>query len=106
MTDPLPNLSSLASACLRRMPADARSFREDASVCADELTALVEAVKQQDGAYAFDLEGRPGAIAAVRRALPVMEAELLEAVLEDVACELAAWQEALYRLVTTARGTS
>jgi hypothetical protein len=34
-----------------------------------------------------------------------MEADLLDAILEDVACELAAYQEALYRLAA-ARGAS
>jgi hypothetical protein len=32
-----------------------------------------------------------------------MEAELLDAVLDDVACELAARQEALYRVVHAAK---
>ena len=52
----------------------------------------------------FDLEGRPAAIAAIRSALPAMEAELLDAVLEDVACELAATREALYLVAAAQAG--
>jgi hypothetical protein len=32
-----------------------------------------------------------------------MQAELFDAILEDVACELAAYQEALYRLAASRR---
>ena len=106
MTDRPVDLTSLTAACLRAMPAHARSFREDAKTFEADLGALVDAVKRIDPAYTFDLDGRPGAIAAIRRALPVMEAELFDAVLEDVACELAARQEALYRLALAARSSS
>ena len=106
MTDRSGDLTLLTAACLRRVPAHASSFREDGATFADDLTALVNAIKTIDTAYAFDSDGRPGAIAAIRRALPVMEAELFDAVLEDVGCELAARQEALYRLALAARSSS
>jgi hypothetical protein len=63
-----------------------------------EYQALLDAVKRLHARYAFDRDGRPGAINAVREALPVMERDLFDAVLEDHACELAAVEEALYQL--------
>jgi hypothetical protein len=96
-------VATLAAQCAKRLPASSRSFREDASEFANELAALVNAIKQTSDAYAFDLEGRPGAISAIRLALPAMEAELLDAVLDDLACELAARQEALYRIALAFR---
>ena len=62
-----------------------------------EYLALLEAVKRLHARFAFDRDGRPGAINAVREALPVMERDLFEAVLEDHACEIAAVEEALYQ---------
>jgi hypothetical protein len=67
------------------------------------LDALIGAVRDSHERFTFDVEGRPGAIAAVREALPASEAELLSAILEDVAAELAAYQEALYQVVIAAR---
>ena len=67
------------------------------------LTAFVTGLQGQDARYAFDAQGRPGALAAIRAALPAMERDLLDAVLEDVACELAAWQEALYQVAQAAK---
>ena len=70
-----------------------------------EYSALLEAVKRLDTRFAFDRDGRPGAIGAVREALPLMERDLFDAVLEDHACELAAVEEALYQLaMSLARG--
>ena len=63
-----------------------------------EYLALLDAVKRLDARFAFDRDGRPGAIGAVRDALPLMERDLFDAVLEDHACELAAVEEALYQL--------
>ena len=103
MSDPTV-LRELAGACANHLPHTPRSFREDSAAFRTELSRLVTGVSQLDPQFGFDLEGRPGAIEAIRRALPVMEAELLDAVLDDVACELAAWQEALYRVATAARG--
>lgn len=63
-----------------------------------EYVALLNAVRTSHDRFAFDRDGRPGAIDAVREALPVMERDLFEAVLEDHACEVAAIEEALYQL--------
>jgi hypothetical protein len=64
---------------------------------ATDYLALLEAVKNSHPRFAFDRDGRPGAIGAVREALPVMERDLFEAVLEDHACEVAAIEEALFQ---------
>jgi hypothetical protein len=64
-----------------------------------EFQRILETVKNSSPTFAFDREGRPGAIAAVRRALPLLERELFDAVIEDCACELAATREALFRIV-------
>jgi hypothetical protein len=103
MSDRPTDIAALAAACASRLPASSRSFRDDAPGFLRELDTLVAAVAQSDVRYAFDVEGRPGAIAAIRHALPAMEAELFDAVLEDVACELAARQEALYQVTLAAR---
>ena len=63
-----------------------------------EYLALLHAIRKTHARFAFDRDGRPDAIHAVREALPVMERDLFEAVLEDHACELAAVEEALYQL--------
>jgi hypothetical protein len=63
-----------------------------------EYRELLNAVARLGPAYAFDREGRPAAIAAVREALPVMERDLFDAILDDLACERAAIEEALYRV--------
>lgn len=62
-----------------------------------EYLALLHAVRRTHARFAFDRDGRPGAVNAVREALPVMERDLFEAVLEDHACELAAVEEALFQ---------
>ena len=62
-----------------------------------EYVALLNAVRKTHERFAFDRDGRPGAIGAVREALPVMERDLFEAVLDDHACELAAVEEALFQ---------
>ena len=63
-----------------------------------EYLDLLQAIRNTHARYAFDRDGRPDALNAVREALPVMERDLFEAVLEDHACELAAVEEALYQL--------
>lgn len=96
-------LDALAASCARRLPNGTSSFSDDSNVFSPELDALLTAVRDSDARFAFDREGRPGALAAIRQALPVIEAELFDAVMEDVACELAAVQEALYRVALAAR---
>ena len=63
-----------------------------------EFHRQLEALKNSGPKFAFDREGRPGAIAAVRVALPLTERELFDAVIEDFECELAAHREALFRM--------
>jgi hypothetical protein len=92
-----------AAACARAIPAGPRSFDEDRAAFEAALGELVAAVRASHERFAFDLEGRPGAIAAVREALPASESDLLSAILDDVASELAAYQEALYQMAVAAR---
>jgi hypothetical protein len=98
-------LDTLAAACAERIPSAPSSFQDDRPALGDALDALLAAVRDSHDRFAFDRDGRPGALAAVRHALPAMEAELLDAILDDVACELAAYQETLYRLATVKSGT-
>ena len=60
----------------------------------------LEAVKTSNPKFVFDREGRPGAIAAIRGALPMMERDLFDAVIEDCECELAATREAMFQMLT------
>lgn len=96
-------LDMFAADCAGRMPQAPRSFQDDRAALGEALDALLTAVRHSHERFAFDRDGRPDAIAAVRHALPAMEADLLDAILDDVACELAAYQEALYR-VAAVRG--
>ena len=64
-----------------------------------EFTRTLDAVKGSHTQFMFDREGRPGAIAAIRGALPTIERDLFDAVIEDCECELAATREAMFRLV-------
>jgi hypothetical protein len=70
-----------------------------------ELDALLQAIRKLDARFQFDREGRPDAIGAVRDALPSMERDLFDAVVEDHACEVAALTEAVWQLAAAiARG--
>ena len=82
---------------------NAASFAEASPELASEYDALLRAVRALDARFAFDREGRPGAIAAVREALPLMERDLFEAVLDDHACEIAAIEEAMYQVLRACR---
>jgi hypothetical protein len=64
-----------------------------------EYQHLLRAISRLDPRYAFDRAGRPAAIAAVREALPIMERDLFDAIVDDHACEVAAVEEALFRLM-------
>ena len=64
-----------------------------------EFLRRLEAVKASSPKFAYDRQGRPEAIAAVRGALPFVERELFDAVLEDCECELAATREALFQML-------
>jgi hypothetical protein len=63
-----------------------------------EFRRQLDAVRNSDPKFTFDREGRPGAIAVVRGALPLMERDLFDAVIEDFECELAAHRETLFRM--------
>ena len=92
-----------ADKCAETIQSAPGSFAADRAALAPHLDALIAALRKSDERFAFDSEGRPAAIAAVREALPANEAELLAAILDDVACELAVYQEALYRIAVAAR---
>ena len=68
-----------------------------------EFQRTLDAVKTSHPKFAFDRDGRPGAVAAVRAALPTIERELFEAVMEDCECELAATREAVFRMIAGPR---
>jgi hypothetical protein len=104
--DAAPPIAALASACAGQLPATASTFTADSEAFATAWEALLAAIARSDPGYTFDREGRPGAMTAVRHALPAMEREIFEAIIEDVTCELAAVQEALYRIAVTIRDGS
>jgi hypothetical protein len=71
----------------------------DRDAIEQEFRRRLEAVKTSDPSFGFDRDGRPGAIAAIRGALPTIERELFDAVMEDCDCELAAVREALFQML-------
>jgi hypothetical protein len=87
-----------AEAFARRLSGDARSFADAISGAERDYDALLNAVARLSSRMAFDRAGRPAALAAVREALPLIERDLLDAIVEDHACEVAAVEEALYQL--------
>jgi hypothetical protein len=102
-SDAAPPIAALASACARQIPAAASTFAVDQSAFGTAFDALLTAVTAADPRLAFDRDGRPQALGAVRAALPALEADLLDAILEDMGCELAATQEALYQVALATR---
>ena len=70
----------------------------DTAILEPDFRELVNAVRELDPQFAFDRDGRPGAIAMVREALPMVEREVLDAIVEDHACELAAVREAMFQV--------
>jgi hypothetical protein len=68
-------------------------------VLEQEFQQTLERIKTSHQQFAFDREGRPGAIAAIRGALPLMERELFDAVIEDCECEFAAMREAALHML-------
>ena len=67
---------------------------------------LLNLIRDLDPRFAFDREGRPAAIDAVRNALPMVERELFDAIVEDLACELAAAEEAVHQVARASRRRS
>ncbi len=90
------DIERLADACAIRLPA---ALSAEAAATEPTFVALLDAIRQSDPRFAFEREGRTGAIAAVREALPLIERDLFDAVVEDHACEAAAISEALLLLV-------
>jgi hypothetical protein len=69
--------------------ADRRRFEE-------ALDQLMIAIRDLGPRFAFEREGRPEAMAAVRASLPAAMREVFDAVTDDMTCELAAAREAAY----------
>ena len=103
MVDDASTIHRLAAACAERLPVVSGPLQDAVPAFERELDDLLTAIRESHERFAFDVEGRPAAVAAIRNALPMMEAELFDAVLEDVACEMAARQEALYRVALAIR---
>ena len=95
-------VTARAEALARQLSDDA-GFAETVRSYETDYRELLRAVAALEPRFAFDREGRPAAIEAVREALPLMERELLDAIVEDHACEVAAVEEALYRLALAMR---
>lgn len=89
-------LARLADACVTRLPAMSSA---EAVALEPGFQELLNAIRQSHPRFGFEREGRSGAIAAVREALPIMERDLFDAVVEDHACEVAALGEALFLML-------
>lgn len=98
------HITRLAEMCAARIPAAPGSFDDAHQELKSEIGQLLDTLKAQDPRYTFDRTGRPGAVAAVRGALPSIERELFDAVIEDCECELAATREALYQIARACQG--
>lgn len=72
----------------------------DRDAIEQEFHRTLTSIKNSHPKFAFDRDGRPAAVAAVRAALPTMERELFDAVMEDCECELDATREALFQMIT------
>jgi len=72
----------------------------DREAIEQEFQRILTTVKTSNARFAFDRDGRPGAVAAVRGALPTVERELFDAVMEDCECELAATRETLFQMIS------
>lgn len=85
-----PEVAHRAAACATDLATTSLSEQPSAS-----LEALLDAIRALGPRYAFEREGRADAIAAVRAALPAIERDLFDAIVEDHACEIAALREAV-----------
>ena len=94
-----PEVLRLAAACAARL---GDAVVANPSSLEPEFRTLLSAVQAMDPRFGFDRDGRPGALAAVRAALPITERELLDAIVEDHACEIAAIQEAMFQVARAA----
>jgi hypothetical protein len=96
-------VSRQADRLAARLNSADQPFAEAARAFETDYRELLEAVSRLAPRYAFDRDGRPAAIAAVREALPLMERDLFDAIVDDHACEVAAVEEALYRVALAYR---
>ena len=92
----------IAARIAARSAAGATAFADAAREFEDDYRGLLAAIASLHARFAFDRDGRPGAIAAVRNALPAVECDLLDAIVDDHACEVAAIEEALWRVARAA----
>jgi hypothetical protein len=99
MDEPVSTDVRRAAEAVARQLRDAEHFDDVRREIADDYRQLLHAIRATDARFAFDREGRPGAIDAVRGALPAIEQELFDAVIEDHACELAAIEESLFQVL-------
>jgi hypothetical protein len=93
------HITRLAEMCASRIDPASQSFDDAFPQFKSELNQLLDALKTLDPRFLFDRGGRPGAVAAIRSALPAVERELFDAVVEDYECELAATREALFQVI-------
>ena len=100
---PNPTLAELARACVAAAAPGAR-VDDPASPFGHAFQALLAALMEANPRLIFDRAGRPAAVAAVRDALPQLEQELFDAILEDCACELSATHEAIGQIVQGMKG--
>lgn len=96
------HIARLAEMCASRIDPASSSFDEAFPQFRNEMDQLLETLKTLDPRYLFDRGGRPGAVAAIRGALPAVERELFDAIMEDCECELAATREAFFQVVRKA----
>ena len=92
-----------AADCAAQLSSPSTSFVDTPPAFQQAFRDLTDAVRQLDARFAFDRDGRPDAIQVIRAALPALEREIFDAVIDDHACEVAATQEALYQ-ITLAHG--
>ena len=90
-----PEVAQLADACAAQLQ---DVVAADAATLEPQFRALLDAVRTLAPQFDFDRDGRPGAIAAVREALPPIERELFDAIIEDHAAEIAAIHEATFQI--------
>ncbi|MEO8452786.1 MAG: hypothetical protein ABI647_23540 [Gemmatimonadota bacterium] len=98
-------IARLAAACATRLDGVSKADVTDApnaTVLEPEFGALMREVGIVDPALTFDRDGRPSAIAAVRNALPLTERDLLDAIIEDHGCEMAALRAAMFEVIIAA----
>src|SRR5688500_6308877 len=97
------DITRRADALAQRLSLHDGAFADAGAHFDEEYRQLLHAIRAIDARFAFDRDGGPAAVDAIREALPAMERELFDAVLDDHACELAAIEEALFQLARACR---